>query len=257
MVLRLIKSVLPSRAPDGGQAPAPDAPFYAIGDVHGRDDLLARLIERIEHDARIRGLPPRIVFLGDLVDRGGASAQALHRVRRHILSRPGSVCLMGNHEQMLLEFLDDPAGLGLRWLRHGGVATLASYGIAARRDEADPDTLLDLSDRLADALEDTAGWLRALPLHWASGNVHCVHAGMDPMRPADQQNPDSLIWGHAAFLRRPRSDGAWVVHGHSIVKEPQNRVRRIALDTGAWRTGVLTAGAILPETAPRFLQERS
>ena len=209
-------------------APAPDTPLFVIGDVHGCADHLRVLLDRAPADAAI-------VCVGDLVDRGPDSAAVLRMLR----DRDDVACLMGNHETMMLDFLRDPLGRGRHWLRHGGVETLASFGLrGSLRSEDAP----DLRDRLRDALGPaTEDWLAQLPPMIRSGNVALVHAGADPARPLEEQRRSDLIWGHAEFGRRARDDGQWVVRGHIVVDEPEVRQGVISIDTGAYATGRLTA----------------
>lgn len=234
---------------------APERPVYAIGDIHGRADLIEPLLERIDADLTAQGhSDPALVFLGDCVDRGDASAAVLEQVRDLAETQSGTVtCLLGNHEKMMLDFLDDPAGRGARWLVNGGLQTLASYRIGGIGTRAPVEDLVEASDALARALPDgMQDWLRALPLWWQSGNVVCVHAAMNPERPPDEQDERAMLWGHRDFTAIPREDGLWVVHGHTIVRDPQIAAGRIATDTGAYHSGRLTAAAITPGTC-RFL----
>lgn len=248
--LRRILSRLPSRrASPPAQTPpplstlAPERPFVAVGDVHGRADLLLALDRQIA--ARCADWP--VVLLGDYIDRGEQSREVLDLLMTVSESgTPPVTCLMGNHERMLLDFLDFPERCGPRWLRNGGLQTLASFGISpSGGTQAEAAALETLRDCLADAMGDAMiAWLRARPLYWRSGNVWAVHAAADPDLPIPGQPRETLIWGHADFLRRPRPDGHWVAHGHSIVDTPEVRDGRIALDTGAYATGRLTAAAI-------------
>ncbi|WP_372922144.1 metallophosphoesterase family protein [Roseovarius sp.] len=215
----------------------------AIGDIHGRVDLLRELDGLIE--AQCSGWP--VVFLGDYIDRGEQSREVLELLMSvSAESTPSVTCLMGNHERMLLEFLNDPAAYGPRWLRNGGLQALASFGVAMPRgDSKDPAVFENLRDRLSDAMGDRAiAWLRTLPLTWRSGNVWAVHAGADPALPMIEQTEDVLLWGHSAFRKTLRTDGQWVVHGHTIVDAAQIEGGRIALDTGAYATGRLSAAGI-------------
>lgn len=232
--------------PDVG-LPCPDIEVAVIGDIHGRFDLLERLLGKIESKAP----GAKMVFVGDYVDRGAASRAVLDRLRG--LGAP-AICLKGNHEAMLLEFLDHPLELGWRWLRNGGVETLESYGISlqAGPDEAE---LNQVSNTLRDCLSDgTESWLRSLPLYWRSGNLMVTHAGPDPKAPIDRQKDDSLLWGHSRFLRDRRSDGIWVAHGHWIRPRPIFGDGRISVDTGAWSSGRLTAAIISPNGSVNFLR---
>ena len=250
----LDKEVPPKRVDtDRANVPiAPEQPFVAIGDIHGRADLLLELDRLIE--ARCPGWP--VVFLGDYVDRGDESGKVLDLLMsvstRHA---PPITCLMGNHERMMLDFLDDPVENAPRWLRNGGLQTLASFGVAPPRGgTGDAGALVDLRDRLAGAMGPAMiDWLRARPLSWQNGNVWAVHAGADPGLPMTGQPDEVLIWGHPAFRRTSRTDGQWVLHGHTIVEAPYARAGRIALDTGAYATGRLSAAAISADGV-EFLQ---
>lgn len=234
-------------APEPGRAlhapPKPDMDFLAIGDVHGRADLLLKLDRVIEADRP--GWP--VVFLGDYIGRGDESREVLQLLMSVAPDGdPPVTCLMGNHERMLLDFLDNPARNARRWLKNGGLQTLASYGVAPPRAAGDdPAALEALRDRLADAMGAAViDWLRARPLTWRSGDVWAVHAGADPAVPIEAQAPEVLLWGHRDFPRHPRADGQWVVHGHTVVETPGMAEGRIAVDTGAYATGRLTAAAI-------------
>jgi serine/threonine protein phosphatase 1 len=234
---------------DPTDAPRPARPIYAIGDIHGRADLLGELLERIGEDAgtHAAGDAAQIVLLGDMVDRGPDTLAVLEQARA--LRGAGAICLLGNHERMMLDFLDDPEEAGPRWLRHGGVETLASFGvdggIGASRALA-----VALRDAMPEGLER---WLRALPLSHRSGDVICVHAALDPDRPPESQPEQVMLYGHPRFARRAREDGLWVVHGHVVTATPFVDARRVACDTGAYFTDRLTAAAILPGAPIRFL----
>ena len=226
----------------------PASVVYAVGDIHGRADLLDRLLDRIAADAG--GLEAaELVFLGDYVDRGEESRAVLHRLADLSTAYPDTVtCLLGNHEQMMLDFLDDPEQMAARWLRNGGLLTLASFAVHGVSETPEPEEAAEAAARLRDALgPDLDGWLRARPLQHHSGNMHFVHAGADPAAPLSEQLPKHLIWGHPAFFRVPRSDGQWVVHGHTVVHAPEAVNGRIDVDTGAWFSDQLTAVRLRPD----------
>ncbi len=269
-MLNRFKSLLSGRAPARSAVPlvdgvrisqpalAPDRPVIAIGDVHGCVSALDALLERIdaacEEDPALRGV--MLVFLGDLVDRGPDSREVLARARALTEQLPENVaCLLGNHELMMLDFIDDPLGRGLRWLAFGGAETLQSFGITPVSHKAKADAVMDTADALDEALnaDGVQAWLRALPDRWLSGNVACVHAAMAPDRSFEDQSRRHLCWGQSEFLTRPREDGLWVVHGHTTVAEPTCIDGRVALDTGAYRTGRLTA-AVISTGQCQFLQ---
>lgn len=223
-----------------GDRPRPDATLSVIGDVHGCDDALSRLLAMPEVAAG------QLVFVGDLIDRGPDSKAVLDRVIG--LARDGAASvIMGNHERMLLDFLDNPSGKARRWLTFGGAQTLESYGIAPPPEGAPPRRLNRVRDALAAALgEDAIAWLRARPLVFSSGNVAVVHAGADPERAMDEQRAAVLLWGHENLGAVARRDGTWIVHGHSVVRRPRDADGVISIDTGAYSTGVLSAAVISP-----------
>ncbi len=226
---------------------SPETPFYAIGDVHGCDDLLQNLLQKIDSDRRINGREDApLILVGDFVDRGKNSAAVLENIKAQQETLPDQViCLMGNHEKMMLDFLDDPAELGPRWLRYGGVQTLASYGINCVNENSDLDDILEACDALEAALpEGMENWIRGLPLIWQSGNICCVHAGMSPTHSPGEQDTQALLWGHRDFLTVPRNDNLWVVHGHTVVRQAVAEGGRISIDTGAYKSGTLTAAII-------------
>ena len=239
--------------------PKPDVATYVVGDIHGRADLLELLLSLI--DAHIGGTAtsdPHLVFVGDYIDHGPDSAETLARLRELTRDFASSVvCLMGNHERMMLDFLADPATRGPRWLREGGAATLWSFRIDAEPILASgrPEDFREAARRLEGAMpEGLRDWLAGLPLSWRSGNLWAVHAGADPAHPMDAQSSRVLLWGHPEFEAVPRADGSWIAYGHTEMERPVYEDGRIALDTGAWRTGRLTACALRPDGQHDFLQ---
>ncbi|TDL88149.1 metallophosphoesterase family protein [Meridianimarinicoccus aquatilis] len=225
----------------------PDYSVYAVGDIHGRIDLLRRLLSRIEEDrATDPGRP--IIFLGDYVDRGEESKAVLEALFQVAQDNPETItCLLGNHEQMMFDFLDTPEQSAGRWLRNGGLQTLASFGVGGITEQPSPDEATRAANRLREAFsEGLEEWLRSRPLHVQNGNVHFVHAAVDPSMPMAAQEQKHLIWGHPQFSKAARSDGQWVVHGHTIVDAPVVEAGRISIDTGAWFSGRLTAARIEP-----------
>lgn len=219
---------------------APEASFVAVGDIHGRMDLLDKIM----------GLLPKndmpLIFAGDYVDRGEDSASVL-RYLLDATSEDHLRCLKGNHEAMMLEFLEDPQRAGKRWLVNGGLQTLASFKVPVSRADPGGEELIDISKKLADAMgPDLIRWVADLPTFWTSGNVTVLHAGADPALPLDRQLEQTLLWGHDAFGKVPRTDGQWVIHGHTIVPEPISKSGVISIDTGAFATGKLTAASISP-----------
>lgn len=236
----------PPVLPDPGPLTVPH-PVIAVGDLHGRADLLDRIVDR----ARTTAPEAHLVFVGDYIDRGEESRATLGRLMD--LSEQGATCLLGNHEDMLLKFLDDPEAKGGMWLRNGGLQTLASYGVGGLTPATRGLELARARDELVVAMgRETIDWLRARPLFWEAGTLAIVHAGADPALPMVAQVRENLIWGHRDFARKARTDGLWVMHGHTIVPEAGATSGRIAVDTGAYATGRLTAALVTPDDL-RFL----
>lgn len=230
-----------------------DRVVYAVGDIHGRHDLAERLLERIASDAARTAGPQRIIFLGDYIDRGEGARQTI-ALLRDFAGRSGIECvfLMGNHEQMLLRFLEQPAAGG-RWARYGGLQTLMSYDIGGVTNLRDPEVALRVRDHLVQAMGEHRGFIEALRPSHRVGNVFFAHAGADPDLPAEAQETNTLLWGCDRFHQRDRGDGVWVAHGHFVVDRPTAERGRIAVDTGAYFSGRLTAARIA-EDEVTFLQ---
>jgi serine/threonine protein phosphatase 1 len=216
---------------------------YAIGDIHGRYDLLKDLLGQIARDyaERADGRKPLVVFCGDYVDRGPDSARVMEAVdwvrrRRDIEVR----LLKGNHEQAMLAFLDDPV-LGWRWLDYGGNAALTSYGVTLPTAE-DADLRRARRDLMRRIPSSHLHLLRHLELVVTAGDYAFVHAGIDPRRALKRQTEEDLLWIRAPFLEAEQRFEKHIVHGHTWTDDqPQMTKWRSGIDTGAYRTGVLTA----------------
>ncbi|MFO1184378.1 MAG: metallophosphoesterase family protein [Bauldia sp.] len=223
----------------------PGMRLYAIGDVHGCDALLAAMHERIAED--LAANPPadhRLIHIGDYVDRGPHSAAVVARLAALSASDPRVLCLRGNHEQMMLDFLADPDEAAPRFLANGGRETLASYGVAFVRDAERPG-YAHLAHALRAVLpERDRVFLEGLPLTHRFGDFLFVHAGIRPRVPLDAQHPHDLIWIRREFLDDAGDHGVVVVHGHTPVERAEPRPNRIAIDTGAVFTGRLTCLAL-------------
>lgn len=220
--------------------------IYAIGDIHGRADLLGAMIELIERDdARRPKASAILVFLGDYIDRGPDSKSVVDRLAGGPPRGFEWCALKGNHEEMLLTFLDDPFSSRV-WLRNGGGATLLSYGVNRALIGAaaamDPPSL----ERIGLYLKETMPashlqFYRSLLPFWRSGDYFFAHAGVRPGAPLNRQAEADLLWIRDPFLEWPRDHGAVVVHGHTPVPAPEDMGNRIGIDTLAWKTGRLTA----------------
>jgi serine/threonine protein phosphatase 1 len=229
---------------------------YAIGDVHGRDDLLAEMHSIVHHDAYAHQAPRNVViYLGDLIDRGPESRAVIDRLLDDPIPGLEPIFLMGNHEETLLEFLDDTRVV-LPWLAYGGEATLASYGIH-RPESLETEELLRLQDELRAALPARhLEFLRGLRLMHVEGDYLFVHAGIRPSVPLAGQTAQDVLWIRDDFLRSERDFGKIIVHGHSITERPDVRRNRIGIDTGAFASGRLTC-LVLSGTEWYFLQTGS
>jgi serine/threonine protein phosphatase 1 len=227
---------LESRTPEGTLT-------YAIGDVHGRGDLLDDLLERIHQDATATPhLRTTLVFLGDYIDRGLTSKHVIDTlVKLKLESNHRVITLMGNHEDAMLRFLAD-AGSGKAWVQHGGNETLHSYGVAPPSLRAGaPDWEQARKAFLRSMPMDHLRLFRSLSLTETIGDYIFVHAGVRPGLPLRQQEPQDLLWIRDDFLNAELKLGKTVVHGHTPRDTPTLERWRIGIDTGAYATGVLTA----------------
>jgi serine/threonine protein phosphatase 1 len=215
--------------------------IYVIGDIHGRADLLVDVIARIDDDLRRRPIRDTIeVYLGDFIDRGPDSKTVIDLLSVRLVKNR-AVCLRGNHEALMEDFLRDPANLH-RWLQLGGMQTLASYGVSLRpRIDTEIDTHRHFWRAFPRAHEI---FLQCLRYSFCCGDFLFVHAGIRPGVPIQQQNFHDLLWIRQEFLNSPQDHGKFVVHGHTPVPHPDIRQNRMNIDTGAWRTGTLTCAAI-------------
>lgn len=214
--------------------------IYAIGDIHGRYDLLRELLATIS--AHARALPPAktfLVILGDMIDRGEQSADVLKYLINVQEGSDGLIVLMGNHEELMLRAMQREPGMLRAWMRIGGEATLRSFGLTPPSRDDDPE---ESARRVAQAVPPQwVEWLKTLPLVARSGDYFFCHAGIRPGVALNRQSRADLLWIRDEFLEDPEPQGVVVVHGHSIAAEVEMRSNRIGIDTGAYKTGVLTA----------------
>ena len=218
----------------------PQTRIYAIGDIHGRADLLTDLIARIDDDVQRRPIDQVIeIYLGDYIDRGADSRGVIDMLATRMV-RNRAICLRGNHEAMLESFLRDPATLS-DWAPVGALPTLDSYHVSLtpKKNSAELHRLLCEQMPRAHHL-----FLQCLRDTFVCGDFLFVHAGIRPGVPLDQQQTSDLHWIRHDFLDSTADHGHFIVHGHTPVPHPDIRNNRINIDTGAWRTGVLTCIAI-------------
>lgn len=223
-----------------------DMRIYAIGDVHGRLDLLTALHSAIDEDMQAHPGPDCIeVYLGDYVDRGAQSSGVLDALMARRTTHR-AVCLSGNHEAVMLDALVSQDAFS-RWLRMGGLETVFSY--ITPKPGLDEGQLW-LAWRSAVRNEHIA-FLRQLSTNFVCGNYVFVHAGLRPGIALEDQQRDDMLWIRREFLDCPDWFGHCVVHGHTPMKEPEVLGNRINIDTGAYATGHLTC--LVLEGADRFL----
>jgi serine/threonine protein phosphatase 1 len=224
--------------------------LYAIGDIHGRADLLSELFMRIDDDLKARPITSSIqVFLGDYIDRGPNSRQVIDLLiaRRR---QCDVVFLKGNHEDCALRFLSDPTVLST-WQNIGGVHTLLSYGIVPADD--DPESQRKVWTALRQAMPDSHRcFIGGLAVSFCCGDFFFVHAGVRPGIPLQCQSQGDLLWIRDDFLLYEEDFGVVVVHGHTPIYKPDIRSNRINIDTGAYATGRLTCLVLQGDTM-RFL----
>lgn len=215
---------------------------YVIGDVHGRLDLFGQLISLIKEDHAVRGpCTTRIIMIGDLVDRGPNSAALVEWCRVLTDSSDRFVVLKGNHEALMVQALDGDVKALAFWLQHGGCETLASWGISIEAFEGKSELSLISEARRVIGWQ-TLAWMDALPLSIRCWDYMVVHAGVRPGIALDQQAEGDLLWIRRPFLESEEDHGAVIIHGHTIHEGgPDIRSNRINIDTGAYKTGMLTA----------------
>ncbi|MBV8061123.1 MAG: metallophosphoesterase [Alphaproteobacteria bacterium] len=222
--------------------------LYAVGDIHGRQDLLSRLMEKIDADIAHSGKPSRIVFLGDYVDRGDRSREVVETLHTLSQSVRDIVFLRGNHEDIMLRFIDGDDDVLEDWLHFGGTTTLGSYGI-------NPFALDFQKGR--EALRDSMN--SKIPAHHLSllrdtvfshsvDDYLFVHAGVDPTKTIQAQTPEDFMWSRRNFMRHTGTYGKIIVYGHTIHEEPEVTPHRIGIDTGAYASGTLTCVRLSDKT---------
>jgi len=251
-------SVVEDAVATGDKSRAPSVPegsrVYVVGDVHGCIELLVMMHRMILADAEEHPAERRVVvYLGDYIDRGPDSKGVVDLLVSKPLPGFESVHLKGNHEQALLEFLNDIT-IGPDWFSFGGVQTFQSYGLEP------PDNIFDAEELLTAqaALEERLGeahrrFFRDLKLGHFEGDFLMVHAGLRPDTPIDLQVENDLLWIRDPFLTSESNFGVIVVHGHTIAPNPEIKPNRIGIDTGAFHTGRLTC-LVLQGTQLDFLQ---
>jgi serine/threonine protein phosphatase 1 len=213
--------------------------IYAIGDIHGRLDLLDELLARISSDIALRPTArPLYVFLGDYIDRGSASRETIDRLIEHGKTHE-SVFLKGNHELIAIKCLSD-RGLFDQWLRLGGLETLVSYGVPAET-LANGKQIAELQSAFHGALPQAHfRFFRDLKNSFECGDFFFAHAGVKPNVELSRQKENDLLWIRGEFLTSTDDFGKIIVHGHTPTHEIEVAPNRINIDTGAFATGRLS-----------------
>lgn len=221
--------------------------LFAIGDVHGRFDLLTASLEYIKNTYEPVTGQDYIILLGDYIDRGPQSRQIIEFLIKH----PEIICLKGNHEDMMEFTLNNPSWYANKeWFKNGGAQTMLSYG-------ADPEDIKYLDIDLSLIPQEHIDWLENLPTRVESENYIFVHAGIAPNTRLDDNDDDTVMWIRDEFLAAPASafpDKKRIVHGHTVLwygredmRLPEILPHRVNLDTGACFTGIMTIGAFKDE----------
>lgn len=226
-------------------------PVHYIGDVHGRADLLRQMLDFIEARSAERGIAPVIHFLGDIVDRGPESCQAMELVHETLAKHPGSLLHLGNHDQWFLQAIDTNGEFSDvdSWVVHGGWNTMQSY-----TPVADPKRAFNYIRKLyshhIEMLRNAARWSENGPLFAVHAGVH-PRLDMETVKNTDYAylgGADPFLWVRDPFLLNVDPDAAPVIHGHTIMgRLPSVTENRISIDTGAYETGRLTMCSIDPE----------
>jgi len=263
MVFRLLKSILRkesrprerTRTVSLEQAQVPTGHrAYVIGDIHARADLLTELLKKIAVDAEHAPVNRHLIYLGDYVDRGLQSRQVIDiTLATTTLASFTCITLMGNHEEYMVKFMEDPLSAA-EWLRFGGDATLLSYGVAMEPGVATPEKILKASEALCNSVPSAhRQFLSDLQDQYVLGDYLFVHAGVAPDRRLDRQKPEDLRWIREPFVEHTELYEKVIVHGHTITKTPEFHANRISLDTGAYHSGRLTC-LVLEGNEQRVIQ---
>ncbi len=226
--------------------------IYAIGDIHGYYDALAKMHFAIdEHIHKNPHTNVTIVYLGDYIDRGPDSAKIIERLSgmKNADDAITRIFLRGNHEQTMLDFLKEPLVCGHNWLRYGGIQTLQSYGVEVNNKIILPSEMERLSSELNEKLpHHHREFCKNLDMYYVSGDYLLVHAGVSPKIPLSQQKDRDLMCIRDPFLKYEGVHEYRVVHGHSISFEPEILQNRIGIDTGYYESGILSAVILEGET---------
>lgn len=213
--------------------------LYAVGDIHGHADLLTRLLAQIEEDALNHpDKKKRLIFLGDYVDRGIQSREVIDRLMQSFAADLEPVFIRGNHDDSFLRFINGDMEIGAGWLRYGGAATLASYGVNPFGGNGHMTALHAEFMKKVPAAH--AEFLDSTIFSASYGDYYFVHAGVKPGVPLSKQTSMDKMWARQEFLASTADFGKVIVHGHTIFTQPDVKPNRISIDTGSYATGRIT-----------------
>ena len=216
-----------------------------IGDIHGCYQPLAKLLRKVLRlKKKIAHKKFKLVFLGDLIDRGPNSSDVIYLIMRISKSDIDVVNIVGNHEEVLLDVIDGNVALLRQWFEFGGQETARSYGVEdLGLAFSDPVKLLiNLRESIP---QEHIDFIRSFKDGYVFDKIACVHAGVRPNVSLLEQDPADLRWIREPFLESERDYGYRIIHGHTIVEDPEIKHNRISLDTGSYKTGIITAAYIM------------
>jgi len=226
---------------------------YCIGDIHGRDDLLQQIHDKILADASDFTDNKTVIYLGDYIDRGERSKQVVELLLTKPLPGFNSIYLRGNHEQSLLDFLTEP-NIGQVWFNYGGLQTLVSYGVRYKKIPTNIQDLQALQRELKEQLPYShLDFFNKTRLFHSYGSYYFVHAGVNPDLSLEQQQAEDQLWIREGFVDHVKTFEKIIVHGHTISDEPDFQHNRIGVDTGAYLSGKLSC-LVLENDTQRIIQ---
>jgi len=225
---------------------------YAIGDIHGRLDLLEKLVEKIDADKAAHPVATALeIYLGDYIDRGPSSRQTVDFLLKRAAEVENLIFLTGNHEEFLLQALHDPNAFA-PWMRHGGREALLSYGVVTPRQGGAREIDKAMQEMRAAIPQAHIEFFENLLLNYRCGDYFFVHAGVKPGVPLEQQKASDMLWIREEFVDYRGAHPLRVVHGHTVIQNPEIYPGRINIDTGAYVSGKLTC-LVLEDRAVSFL----